>query len=64
MYSCPEDNGNLDIIPDYANLAGQVSPHDILDSKEASIWRYSLLPVEDPGFEHTALHQVGWTPDL
>lgn len=63
MYSCPEDNGNMDIVPDYANLAGQVSPHDILDSKEASIWRYiSLLPVEDPGFEHTALHQVGWTP--
>ena len=63
MYSCPEDNGNLDIVPDYASLADQVSPHDILDSKEASIWRYvSLLPVEDPGFEHTALHQVGWTP--
>jgi threonine synthase len=63
MYSCPEDNGNLDIVPDYASLADQVSPHDILDSKEASIWRYvSLLPVDDPGFEHTPLHQVGWTP--
>jgi len=63
MYSCPEDNGNLTIIPDYINLAEQVSPHDILNSKENSIWRYiSLLPVEEPGFEHTALHQVGWTP--
>ena len=63
MYSCPEDNGNLDIVPDYASLAEHVTPHDILDSKEASIWRYiSLLPVEDPGFEHTPLHQVGWTP--
>lgn len=63
MYSCPEDNGNLDIIPDYASLAEQVSPGDILNSTEPSIWRYiSLLPVEDPGFEHTPLHQVGWTP--
>jgi len=62
-YTCPDDGGNLSIMPDYQYLANLVQPDDILNSKEASLWRYvPLLPVVDPGFQHTPLHQAGWTP--
>ena len=41
----------------------EVDQTAILDSKEASLWRYApLLPVSDPGFERTPLHKVGFTP--
>ena len=41
----------------------EVNQSDILKSREASIWRYTpLLPVPDPGFNATPLHQVGFTP--
>ena len=63
MYTCPDDQGNLDIILDYENLRKTLQPGDILASRETSIWRYTpLLPVADPGFTLTPLHHVGWTP--
>ena len=41
----------------------EVDQTAILESKEASLWRYApLLPVYDPGFQHTPLHQAGFTP--
>lgn len=58
-YTCPHDGGNLDTILDFADI----SPDRILQNAELSIWRYTpLLPVSDPGFHWTPLHQVGFTP--
>ena len=58
-YTCPHDGGNLDTILDFEG----VSPETILESPDRSVWRYTpLLPVSDPGFERTPLHQVGYTP--
>ena len=63
VYTCPKDGGNLDVIPDFAQLSNLVSPHDILDSDESSLWRYlPLLPVSDPGGQYTPIHRAGWTP--
>ncbi len=62
-YTCPQDAGNLDVILDYEGLQNKLDPEVILRSNETSIWRYAdLLPVQDPGFERTPLHQVGMTP--
>ena len=62
-YTCPKDGGNLSIMFDYKNLAKQVHPSDILNTKERSLWRYlPLLPVADPGGQATPLHRAGWTP--
>ena len=63
LYTCPDDGGNLSIILDYAALSKKVSPKDISESREISIWRYqALLPVADPGFNYSPLHKVGYTP--
>lgn len=63
QYVCPRDGGNLTVHLEYETAARKPNPADILESKEASIWRYlPLLPVEDPGYWHTPLRQVGWTP--
>lgn len=41
----------------------EVNQEAILESREASLWRYTpLLAVPDPGFEKTPLHHVGLTP--
>jgi len=62
-YTCPEDGGNLDIIYDYSTLSKSIKPDVIFASDEPSIWRYTpLLPVDDPGYDHTPLRSVGWTP--
>lgn len=59
LYTCPDDGGNLNTILDF----GRVKPSDVLNSPEASLWRYTpLLPVGDPGYQLTPLHQVGLTP--
>lgn len=63
QYICPRDGGNLTIHLDFECAAVKPDPDSILESREASIWRYlPLLPVEDPGYQDTPLHQVGCTP--
>ena len=61
-YTCPKDEGNLDIILDYAALKKK-SADDLVVKTEASLWRYlPLLPVPDPGGYGTPLRAAGWTP--
>ena len=62
-YTCPTCGGNLDMHFTFEADPSEVNQSDILKSREASIWRYTpLLPVPDPGFNATPLHQVGFTP--
>jgi threonine synthase len=62
-YTCPRDGGNLDVVLDYEYLAKKYQPEDITTRTDGSMWRYlPLLPVSDPGGEHTPLRAVGWTP--
>ena len=62
-YTCDACGGNLNVILDYNAIKKDVTPADIFSSKEKSLWRYlPLLPVQDPGFEGTALHSAGFTP--
>jgi threonine synthase len=62
-YTCPNDEGNLDILLDYPTLAGRDTFDRIDRSQEQSIWRYlPLLPVQDPGHLGTPFRNVGWTP--
>ena len=62
-YVCDSCGGNLNVILDYEQIRKTVKPEDIFSSGEKSLWRYlPLLPVEDPGFEGTALHSAGFTP--
>lgn len=62
-YNCLTCGGNLD-----AHFSFEANPHEvdqtnILQSNEASVWRYALLlAAPDPGFRTTPLHQVGFTP--
>lgn len=63
-YVCPNhgDDGILDTILDYKQIAQATSPQKISDSRDYSIWRYSaLLPLDDPQKSAPPL-QVGWTP--
>jgi threonine synthase len=51
----------LDVVYDYGKIGSHLSPSDILDSHDFSIWRYwELLPVEN----HSNIPpiRVGWTP--
>jgi threonine synthase len=62
-YTCPKDNGNLDVILDASEISQKFSPADITRSSESSLWRYlPLLPVIDPGGTETPIHAAGWTP--
>ncbi|GAP39980.1 threonine synthase [Flexilinea flocculi] len=62
-YVCDADAGNLDVILDYQRIRASVQPEDLFASREPSLWRYlPLLPVNDPGYQQTALHTAGWTP--
>lgn len=63
-YVCPQhgDDGILDTILDYANIARATSPRQIADSRDFSMWRYApLLPIDDARRFAPPLH-VGWTP--
>ena len=63
-YVCPKhgDEGVLDTIPDYAEIANETTPGKVGESRDYSIWRYApLLPVEDAVKSAPPL-QVGWTP--
>lgn len=63
QYTCPHDDGNLDVILDYAAIRRSYTPQEITTSHEASLWRYlPLLPVGDPGGLGTPLRAAGWTP--
>lgn len=62
-YTCPDcgDVGTLDILYDYAALAGRLSPQDFKTSSEMSMWRYkALLPLEPT--DSVPPLRVGWTP--
>jgi threonine synthase len=62
-YTCPKDGGNLDVVLHYDLLRNEISPEDILDNMEPSLWRYlPLLPVTDPGGIGTTLRAAGATP--
>ena len=62
-YTCLTCGGNLDTHFSFEENPSEVDQSAILESKEASLWRYApLLAVPDPGFEKTPLHRVGMTP--
>ncbi len=63
-YVCPKhgDQGILDTIYDYKEIAASTNPQLLSESRDLSIWRYSeLLPLENPRTSAPPL-QVGWTP--
>jgi len=62
-YNCLTCGGNLDAHFSFEKNPDEIKQSAILESVEASIWRYApLLAAPDPGFNNTPLHQVGWTP--
>ena len=62
-YTCLTCGGNLDTHFSFEANPAEVNQAEILESREASLWRYApLLPVPDVGFENTPLHRVGLTP--
>lgn len=62
-YTCPKDNGNLDVILDFDSIKKKFHPEDITSRTENSLWRYlPLLPVDEPAGDSTPLHIAGWTP--
>jgi threonine synthase len=63
QYTCPKDNGNLDIILDVQQILHTLGPAGQGLGDEPSLWRYlPLLPVSDPGGLGTPFHAAGWTP--
>jgi len=61
-YTCPEDNGNLDVILDYQELKNKATA-ELINKNESSLWRYfPLLPVSDLIGEGTTIRSAGWTP--
>ncbi|MCJ7732973.1 MAG: threonine synthase, partial [Anaerolineales bacterium] len=61
-YTCPDDNGILDVILDYENLKKKTTGELILKD-EQSLWRYfPLIPVSNLIGEGTTLRSAGWTP--
>ncbi len=63
QYTCPKDGGNLDVILNINFLKKSLTPADIHNSDESSLWRYlPLLPIPDPGGYNTPLRAVGGTP--
>jgi threonine synthase len=61
-YTCPDDNGILDVLLDYQDLKNKTIDELILKD-ENSLWRYfPLIPVENLIGEGTTLRSAGWTP--
>jgi threonine synthase len=61
-YTCPDDNGILDVLLDYQALKGK-SAEDLILKDEPSLWRYfPLIPVSNLIGEGTTLRSAGWTP--
>jgi len=63
QYTCPHDNGNLDVILDVAQIQTALGSQGQRLGSEPSLWRYlPLLPVSDPGGLGTPLRAAGGTP--
>ena len=61
-YTCPKDDGILDVILDYQELKKK-STAELINENESSLWRYfPLLPVSELIGEGTTLRSAGWTP--
>ncbi len=61
-YTCPADNGILDVILDYQDLKKR-STAELINEAEPSLWRYfPLLPVSNLIGEGTTIRSAGWTP--
>jgi len=61
-YTCPEDDGILDVILDYQELKKK-STAELINKNESSLWRYfPMLPVSELIGEGTILRSAGWTP--
>ena len=62
-YTCPKDDGVLDVRLDYAAINRRSSPTDIARSPDRSLWRYQpLLPVGKPAHAAGPLGSAGFTP--
>jgi threonine synthase len=68
-YVCPNhgDDGILDVVYDYREIASRVNPRSLSNDPTHSIWRYlPLLPVSAEDTRKlvagTVLASVGWTP--
>ncbi len=62
-YTCLTCCGNLDAHFSFEENPSEVNQAAVVESREASIWRYApLLAVFDPGFETMPIHRVGFTP--
>jgi threonine synthase len=62
-YTCPDDNGNLDVILDFQHVLQALGANGERLGDEPSLWRYlPLLPVKDPAGLGTPLRAAGWTP--
>ena len=63
VYTCPDCGGNLVVRNAFEENSRLVCQTEILNHADRSIWRYeALLPVPDPGFSHSPLHHIGFTP--
>jgi threonine synthase len=61
-YTCPDDDGILDVVLDYQKLK-KCSTEELILKDELSLWRYfPLIPVSDLIGEGTTLRSAGWTP--
>ncbi len=61
-YTCPKDNGILDVLLDYPALKKKKTDELIL-KEEPSLWRYfPLIPVKELIGDGTILRSAGWTP--
>lgn len=59
--TCPKCGGILDIRYDYEYIKTQVTPKDMADRRDNSMWRYrEFLPVE--GTSKVPKLRVGWSP--
>jgi len=62
MYTCPEDDGILDVVLDDQSLQ-EKSLDELIIKQEGSLWRYlPLLPVSRRIGAGTPLRAAGWTP--
>jgi threonine synthase len=61
-YTCPADDGILDVLLDYESLKGK-KPQELIQEDEESLWRYfEMIPVSHLIGEGTTLRAAGWTP--
>jgi threonine synthase len=61
-YTCPKDNGNLDVVLDYPYLK-HLQVDRLIQHEEPSLWRYlPLLPINEVRGEGTPFRAAGWTP--